>query len=142
MNQRITSIHKSTVHLSNHLNFMNMPYRASATSTFKQMIEFYSGGAKFLRELRASAQSQMLNVNKSSAVIATVNYQMSMSILLWQYQQTLEQIENTDTSKMALKTLQWLNQLLSRNNETSFIFNGAGIGIKNSLDVSIVSAYE
>ncbi|NOH73045.1 hypothetical protein F0225_17130 [Vibrio pectenicida] len=91
------------------------------STSFKQMMEPYAGGAKLLRELRASAQSQsqMLNVNKSSLVTATANYQMPMSILLWQYQQTLERLESADNSKKALKTLQSLNQLLNRKGDTA-----------------------
>ncbi|GLT17460.1 hypothetical protein GCM10007938_12370 [Vibrio zhanjiangensis] len=89
------------------------------STSFKQMMAPYAGGARLLRELRASAQSQsqMLNINKSSRVTAMAKYRMPMSTLLSQYQQTLERLEVVHDSKETLKILQSLNQQLNRKGE-------------------------
>ena len=73
-----------------------------------------------LRALRASSQSQsqMLNVDKASSVTAVAKYQMPISVLIDQFKQTLEQLDDVQDSKSVRAIFKSLNQQLNRKGET------------------------
>ncbi|MEZ8630327.1 hypothetical protein AB6D56_07270 [Vibrio lentus] len=90
------------------------------SASLGQLMEAYPSGGKMLRALRASSQSQsqMLNVDKASSVTAVAKYQMPISVLIDQFKQTLEQLDDVQDSKSVRAIFKSLNQQLNRKGET------------------------